>query len=205
MKKIVFFFWLGIVALLPTVFWGEGAFAQSKLNFDASPTIGAPPLFVQLSCLTEIEEGDFYWEISDGRTLNGRRPVLRFEEAGSYTVKLTVTSKNCVYALTQQNMITVYSDSMTAGLCHLELVDHSHTWVGETWDNAIDGDTYNKNGTVTAGRDPAFAIFQFSGGGFNTINKVRLLEKTFINGNSNNWLKRFRILVARDGYYQHHF
>ena len=162
MKKVSFLLWLGMVTLLLSTIGVEVSFAQSELNFDASPTVGGAPLFVQFSCLTEIEEGNFQWEISDGRTVNGRRPMLRFEEAGNYTVKLTVTSKNYVYTRTQQDMITVYSDSMAAGLCQLELVDHSHAWVGETWENAIDGDTYNKNGTVTAGRDPGFAIFQFS-------------------------------------------
>lgn len=83
----------------------------------------------------------------------------------------------------------------------LKLIDASPAFEGEGWDNAIDNDIEDWDGTVTAFTTAApypYAIFGFIGDGTGRIEKIKLLTDTKV-GFRNRWVTHFRVLYSITG------
>jgi len=83
-------------------------------------------------------------------------------------------------------------------IASLYLVEGSHTFGEEDWDNAIDEDLEGWDGTVTMTGSQAYAIFGFTDGKIKAVQKVNLLVDTGVDY-ANRWIKRFRIQVSTSG------
>lgn len=171
-----------------------------RINMDAAPTVGFAPLFVRFNSLTESAGVSYFWDFGDGKTGTGRNPIHRYDESGVYTVTLTLTREDELSIMEYEELITVYNDSTHRGRCNLKIVEHSHTYPKEGWENTLDGDTYKESGTTTAGQDPAWVIYAFEDDKILTIDKVRLITRTETKMKSN-WINRFRVSVSLNGTY----
>lgn len=83
----------------------------------------------------------------------------------------------------------------------LKLIESSPAFQGEGWDNAIDNDIEDWDGTVTAFTSVTpypYAIFGFIGDGMGRIEKIKLLTDTHV-GFRNRWVTHFRILYSITG------
>ncbi len=83
----------------------------------------------------------------------------------------------------------------------LTFIEGSPAFEGEGWDNAIDNDIEDWDGTVTAftsAQRAPYAIFGLLGGGFGKIEKVKLLTDTKV-GFKNRWVTHFRVLYSITG------
>ncbi len=116
--------------------------------------------------------------------------------AGTYSGTVRITDPNASNNPVDVP-VTLTIDSPSMPLV-LELKDHSRAFPGEDWTNAIDGDVSGWDGTVTAEGDPPYAIFGFSNGATNQINKVRLLTDTGVCF-STRWVDAFRVMVSATG------
>jgi PKD repeat protein len=66
---------------------------EAKANFTVTPDSGAAPLTVTVNASKSTGNiVDYEWSTSNGLTVYGRRATFTFEDAGSYTIKLTVTT-----------------------------------------------------------------------------------------------------------------
>ena len=82
-----------------------------------------------------------------------------------------------------------------AKFAKLVLVEASDSYHGEGWDNAIDGDFADWDGTVTAKGNPAWAVFAFADGATKSLQKLNLLVDTGV-GYDARWVKKFHIMVS---------
>lgn len=81
----------------------------------------------------------------------------------------------------------------------LTLIKGSRAFEGEGWDNAIDNDIVDWDGTVTAfTSEQPYAIFGFLGGGMGRMQKVKLLTDTKVSFR-NRWVTKFRVLYSTTG------
>ncbi len=83
----------------------------------------------------------------------------------------------------------------------LTLIEGSRCFEGEGWNNAVDNDIEDWDGTVTAftAVNPyPYAIFGFVGGGARKIEKVKLLTDTKVRF-KNRWVTDFRVLYSITG------
>ena len=80
-------------------------------------------------------------------------------------------------------------------LAELYVVDHNYTYPREDWSNAIDGDTHDWDGTVTAQDSPPYGIFGFADGSTQLVSRFRLMTDTGV-GYENRWVSRFTVQVS---------
>ncbi|MBN2092398.1 T9SS type A sorting domain-containing protein [candidate division KSB1 bacterium] len=166
-----------------------------KVDFNAGPTVGLAPLFVHFSNNSDNRETTYFWNFGDGTTSTKRNPVNRYDVPGVYHVTLKVYRRGDMVEKTIERLITVYDDSTYNGFCRLKVVECSHTYPKETWQNSIDGDTYLEDGTTTAGLDQGWCIYTFENEKPRFINKIRMLTDT-----KTKWLchrvTKFKIYVS---------
>ena len=75
--------------------------------FMGSPTSGNAPLTVNFTDQTSGAPTGWQWDFGDGNTSNQQNPVHIYQSAGTYTVKLTVTSGAGSATETKNGYITV--------------------------------------------------------------------------------------------------
>ena len=81
----------------------------------------------------------------------------------------------------------------------LTFIKGSRAFEGEGWENAIDNDIIDWDGTVTAfTSEQPYAIFGFLGGGMGRMEKIKLLTDTKV-GFRNRWVSQFRVLYSITG------
>jgi V8-like Glu-specific endopeptidase len=83
----------------------------------------------------------------------------------------------------------------------LVLIEHSPAYEYEGWENAIDDDIVDWDGTATiyaSAKPQPYAIFGFQTGGVGRIEKVKLLTDTKV-GLRNRWVTHFRVLYSVTG------
>jgi len=166
----------------------------------AEPTCGYGPLTVQFENKTTGTAEEYLWDFGDGCTSTNKNPSHTYNEPGVYTVSLTSSGPGGTHTQSIAGLVEVYDDVEHLGLTYLDLVEQSgETWRGEGWDNAIDHDTYHTQGTTNVKGDHPYAIFTFDDGFTRTINKVRLLTDTGIEGKEGDWVTNFTISVSTDG------
>jgi len=189
MKKIILIL-LGIVLLL--------IFSTSALvadDIDADKNIGMAPLTVHFKLSAKLWSYFQEWSFGDGVEIKERNPVHTFTKPGNYPIKVVYRNADGRFEILKEDFITVYPPS---GLAPLKLVRGSATWPGEDWTNAVDGDIYEIDGTVTTVSNPASAIFEFSDGQLKKILNIRLLTESGIN---NRWhqVQQAKIETSQSG------
>ena len=193
-------FIISIMGLLLSFKAGLAITAQ----FEAAPTAGLAPLFVVFESSEKDGGMQFLWKFSDGRKSRLRNPVIRFDEPGEYTVTLSVSDANETVTQRELRVITVYSEDAGAGLAPLTVYRGSHTWWENPWANCIDGGTFGSATTTSAGRDPAWVIFEFADQSEQQIGRLRMMTDTR-SGKANHWVKKFRLQVSTHSPFQHDF
>ncbi len=115
-RSLVFAGLLGALLLLNGC--GDGGASNTKeteeiqpfaVTIAANPTEGPAPLEIAFSA--QVQGGDatsYSWDFGDGQTSTEKNPSHKFEQAGNYTVKLTVTSDKGATA-TAERTVTVKS------------------------------------------------------------------------------------------------
>jgi PKD repeat protein/subtilisin family serine protease len=83
--------------------------AAPAANFTATPTSGGGPLVVQFTGISTGNISSRLWNFGDGTTSGEQNPVHTYQNAGSYTVSLTVTGPNGSDTETKDNYIQVTS------------------------------------------------------------------------------------------------
>jgi PKD repeat protein len=78
-----------------------------KAKFNAEPTTGQAPLTVQFNEKSEGEYASCLWDFGDGNTSTEENPSHTYQNAGLYTVSLTVTGPGGSDTKTKPNFITV--------------------------------------------------------------------------------------------------
>jgi len=76
-------------------------------GFTGSPTSGLPPLGVTFNDLSADSVNSWSWSFGDGSTSNVQNPAHLYEEAGSYTVVLTVSGPGGNDSETKANYIVI--------------------------------------------------------------------------------------------------
>ena len=122
---------------------------------------------------------------------------------GVYTMQMTSTCMGTQKMTTYINGIKVGDDTIVFNPASLHsaslvLVSHSDAYKGESWENAIDGDTDGWDGTVTAGTETPWAIFAFSDGTTKMVQHLKLLTDTNV-GFDQRWVRAFHVMVSTTG------
>ena len=78
-----------------------------EADFSATPTRGPVPLTVQFKNLSSGEITSWLWDFGDGNSSDSEHPSHDYEQAGSYTVTLTVTGPGGEDDLERVDYITV--------------------------------------------------------------------------------------------------
>ena len=76
-------------------------------DFSGNPTSGCAPLTVTFTDQSSGEINTWAWDFGDGGTSNEQNPVYIYQNAGTYTVSLTVTGPEGSDTETKANYITV--------------------------------------------------------------------------------------------------
>jgi len=130
-------------------------------------------------------------------------PIEESSTSGTYTTMLAAldegnriihVSANGI-AIGQATVNFTFPDLITADL---RLVEGVGGLSGEDWDNAIDGDTDGFDGTVTAGGEMPYGIFEFANSSVAAVNRLRMLVDTGV-GYPERWVQHFRLQVSTTG------
>jgi len=88
---------------------GGGGGTPPVANFTASPTSGTAPLTVQFTDTSTGNPTSWSWDFGDGGTSTAQNPTHTYQNAGTYTVRLTVSNADGSDTLVRTNYITVSS------------------------------------------------------------------------------------------------
>jgi len=178
-------------------------------SIDAAPTVGYGPLSVQFSTLSlKGSVVSYLWNFGDGTTSTVKHPIHVYNDPGIYNVSLTVKGPSGTFTEAVPGLVEVYEDAVTGvsgydnsiyiGMTDLALVEGSPCYgAAESWDNAIDHDTYHWSGTTNAGKKgKVYAIFKFADDSQKKISRVRLLTDTGVPDKVNDWVQQFTLLVS---------
>ncbi|NOZ57425.1 MAG: T9SS type A sorting domain-containing protein, partial [Calditrichaeota bacterium] len=120
-------------------------------------------------------------------------------EPGTREIRVTVNGAVIRYSVPGgPDVATVEFLEPPTTVSSLELIDSGPAFPGETWENAIDGDTEGWDGTVTAQGNPPWAIFGFQDRGTKKLYKIRLMCDTGV-GYESRWVRHFRVQVSSTG------
>ena len=81
--------------------------ARPTARFRGEPTTGLAPLVVRFEDRSLADATTWLWDFGDGATSTKYDPRHRYEEAGSYTVTLTITGPGWTDTRTRTDYITV--------------------------------------------------------------------------------------------------
>ena len=104
-------------------------------NFSATPTVGAAPLTVQFADISVSGDAaitDWLWDFGDEETSTEQHPQHVFEEAGAYTISLTVTTAVGSDVLEKIAFINVEDPMPVAGLFGVGLLAVATAFAGAT-------------------------------------------------------------------------
>jgi formylglycine-generating enzyme required for sulfatase activity len=94
-------------------------------NFTADITKGEVPLTVKFTDQSTGDPTSWQWDFGDGSTSTEHNPSHKYKNAGTYTVKLTVSNAGGNNTLTKQDYITVNSNSGGGSGANLEWISVS--------------------------------------------------------------------------------
>jgi PKD repeat protein len=118
-------------------------------DFDASPTRGPAPLFVDF---TDQSTGDIIsweWDFGDGSSSNQQNPSHTYTDPGTYTVSLTITDTEGSDTAIKDDYISVFGIDPVQGTIGTE-VDITNVDVGENKPKVLIGESKCKVLTFTA-------------------------------------------------------
>jgi monoamine oxidase len=95
---------------------GPPAAGTPTADFSASPTVGAAPLDVSFSDLSNQLPTGWSWDFGDGGSSSDQHPMHQYTVPGDYTVSLTATNPNGSHTRVLPKLISVPEPSGTAGL-----------------------------------------------------------------------------------------
>ncbi|MEM7531998.1 MAG: S-layer homology domain-containing protein [Chloroflexota bacterium] len=75
--------------------------------FSATPLSGVTPLQVQYTDQSTNSVSSYQWDLGDGQSSIDSNPLHTYTQAGTYTVRLTVTGPGGEDTITKENLITV--------------------------------------------------------------------------------------------------
>lgn len=78
-----------------------------KIDFTADRSEGNKPLTVSFRCQANVGLAGYFWDFGDCTTSNEQDPVHHYLERGTYSVTLTVTTKNEVKTIEKKDLIIV--------------------------------------------------------------------------------------------------
>ena len=144
-------------------------------NFDSDRNVGLAPVLVNFTTLKEHCEFD--WDLDIEVRSGLEEPGYAYwddERWGGKPIEPSFNGKDF------PGFVQIYEPG---GLGELQVVYSSPSLKYQTWDNAVDGDTYWDNGTAVVSGDqwgPPWAIFQFADKSIRKVNKIRFLNDTGI-------------------------
>ena len=144
---------------------------------------------------------DFYLYVHNGKPILSS--IMETNTPGVYTTQIANLGGVDMSIEVMVNGVIIANPRITftepdLSLASLVLLEGSETVENEGWDNAIDGDTEDWDGTVSAEGAAPYAIFGFSDGSIKSVQKLNLLVDTNV-GYANRWVKRFRVMVSTSG------
>ena len=104
-------------------------------NFAGSPTSGMSPLAVSFTDQSTNNPTSWSWSFGDGTTSTQRNPSKTYNNPGTYTVNLTVSSSHGADTHTKNNYITV-TQAGSGGWprdTQTQVVDVTNPATGKTW------------------------------------------------------------------------
>jgi len=156
--------------------WKINMGTPPEANFMASPTSGSVPLEVQFSDQSVGEISDWAWDFDNDGTVDSteQNPTYTYENAGSYTVSLTVTHTDLSDTETKIDYINVILwSTMTSGTTtSLHAVWGSSSsdvfavglsgtilhYDGSSWSTMTSGTTEGLNGVWGSSSSDVFAV-----------------------------------------------
>lgn len=97
----------------------------------ATPLSGEPPLEVTFSNNSTPSSGSFVWDLGDGTSSAVSAPVHTYDDAGVYTVVLTVTSNGC--SDTDSLIIAVDTPIVESGITVPNIFSPNGDGMNDTW------------------------------------------------------------------------
>ena len=163
-------------------------------QFDSDRNVGLAPLTVHFHAMKKVV--DPIWHMGDGGVMHQSSVTHTFMACGEMTEDYMVDFRGDA----MKQFVTVYPVSEDA-YATLRVVTASPSSPKEDWSNAVDGDTYWRNGTAMVTHDATgkpWAIFEFTDQTTKEITKLRLLTDTGYM-NSSQQARHFRVLVSTTG------
>ncbi len=181
-----------------TEIWASEEGALPVAKFNSNRNVGYPPLDIQYADESTGRPTWWHWWLGDRTETDQRAPLHRYWKHGTKDVSLAVGNSCGTDTTTVENFIDVYGPC--SGYAELVLIDSSASFEDENWSNAIDGDTYGWDGTVTTDDSPPWAIFAFKDTSVQTVKAIRLLTDTHVNPKYRNRLvTKFHVDVSTTG------
>ena len=118
--------------------------AAPVADFTLSPATGTAPLLVSFDASTASDSDgniiDYQWELGDGETASGLTANHRYDEAGSYTIRLIVTDNNGASSSKTKTVVVTKADAPQPPIARVS-VDDSDALVGQVLTFSSEGST----------------------------------------------------------------
>jgi PKD repeat protein len=101
-------------------------------DFSGTPVSGTAPLAVQFTDLSSNAPITWAWEFGDGGTSTEQNPLYSFQNAGTYSVTLTVSNNHGSDTLARTDYITV-NDAGGGAVLHVDAISVSRVKKGKNW------------------------------------------------------------------------
>jgi serine protease AprX len=142
--------------------------APPTADFSGSPTLGCAPLTVSFTDLSSGDVTGWSWEFGDGGSSDLQNPSYVYQNAGTFTVSLTVTGPSGSDTETKADYITVndvpvadFSGNPTSGCAPLTVSFSDLSSGGPTswsWDFGDGGSSIEQNPVYTFQNEGTFTV-----------------------------------------------
>ncbi len=163
-------------------------------QFDSDRNVGPAPLQVNFHSFKKVLNP--HWNLGDGLDIHQANNSHTYMTSGVQYDDYRVGYMGSFVP----HFVTVYAPGDDA-YARLQVVSASPSNPKQDWSNAVDGDTYWKNGTAAVTHDAMgkpWAIFEFVDQTTKNLSKLRLLTDTGLM-NGADQVRHFRVLVSTTG------
>lgn len=179
-------------------------------NFDSDRNVNLAPVIARFYPI--VDAGSWLWKFGEGHTDLTREPQHAFWDTVFSTPDYSkvwswdqtpMYSDNSAYDIAFNDcqldtFIKVYRPNADSSYTFLHLVNSSPSDSLLNWQNAIDGDTYWRNGTALVESDATgkpWAIFEFSDHKLKTVTRLRMMNDTGM-GHLERHVTEFRVYYS---------